>query len=336
MPRRPHPPSDGPRARRQIYVETLVRLAGEDGVEAVWHLTQDPLLHPRWDLRFTHITPEPTATGTAATGTAATGTAATGTAATGTAARGTTDGEVAPTPGHQRFRYEIRAPGALGRRWALRGWGTSVGHRRDDDGHGTSALRFHPDDALSPLGPGSGYWRYVPTDGGVRFLTGYDYQPGWGRLGVALDPVVVRPLVGWATAWSFDRLRLWAERGLDPSRSRDAAVALTATRLAGVAAGALLVARGVRDLIGRDGGAAGRVGAAGSVGSVGSVLGGLVLVAAAAGAPTPSTVPSARRTLRHPPDRRAARVPRSLATLAAPRTIPHAPAPPTDHQGAPA
>lgn len=309
MPRHPRPSSDGPRARRQIYVETLVRLAGEGGVEAVWHLTQDPLLHPRWDLRFTHITPEPTA-------------------ARGTATTGATD-DVASTPGHQRFRYEIRAPGALGRRWALRGWGTSVGHRRDDDGHGTSALRFHPDDALSPLGPGSGYWRYVPTDGGVRFLTGYDYEPGWGRLGAALDPVVVRPLVGWTTAWSFDRLRLWAERGLDPSRSRDAAVALTATRVAGVTAGALLVARGVRDVFARDGGATGRVGAIGCVG------GGFVLVASSAGAPTPSNVPSARRTLRHPPDGRAARAPRSLATLAAPSTIPNAPAPPTDHPGAP-
>jgi hypothetical protein len=30
---------------------------------------------------------------------------------------------------------------------------------------------------------------------------------------------VFRPLIGWATAWSFDRLRLWLERGVDPERS---------------------------------------------------------------------------------------------------------------------
>lgn len=295
--------SSRPRERRQIYVETLVRTPGERAVDRLWHLTQDPLLHPRWDLRFTHITP---------------------------------DGAPGAS-GHQRFRYEIRPPGTLGRRWALRGWGTSVGHRRDDDGHGTSALRFHPDDTLSPLGPGSGYWRYVPTDAGVRFLTGYDYEPGWGRLGAGLDPLVVRPLVGWATAWSFDRLRLWAERGVDPSRSRDAALVLAVARLAGVAGGSLLVGRGVAEAIGRRGDAWSwsAVGAA--------VAAGTTLVTAAVGVPTPARVPSARRTVRRPPDRRAARAPRSLATLIAPvdpgpSTGP-APAvdrpPPTDHEGAP-
>ena len=28
-----------------------------------------------------------------------------------------------------------------------------------------------------------------------------------------------RPLIGWATAWSFDRLRLWLEDGVDPATS---------------------------------------------------------------------------------------------------------------------
>ncbi|MBC7763625.1 MAG: SRPBCC family protein, partial [Candidatus Saccharibacteria bacterium] len=35
----------------------------------------------------------------------------------------------------------------------------------------------------------------------------------WGRL---LDRVMIRPLVGWMTAWSFDRLRIWAETGVEP------------------------------------------------------------------------------------------------------------------------
>jgi uncharacterized membrane protein YphA (DoxX/SURF4 family) len=33
------------------------------------------------------------------------------------------------------------------------------------------------------------------------------------------DRLVFRPLMGWATAWSFDRLRLWLEEGLDPIRA---------------------------------------------------------------------------------------------------------------------
>ncbi|GMA31702.1 hypothetical protein [Litorihabitans aurantiacus] len=279
-------PRGAPRAGRQIYVETVISAASPDVatsdpprsaaseartaalVDRVWHPTQDPLQHPRWDLRFTHITPQ----------------------------------ECAPAPSRaHRFRYEIRAPGRLGDRLALRGWGTSVGHRRGEDGHGTSALRFAPDDVLSPLGPGQGYWRYVPTPGGVRFVTGYDYTPGWGPLGPHLDPLV-RPLVGWATAWSFDRLRLWVERGTDPARARDAAIAVAALRALAVATGAHLVVRTSR-----------RRGRSGVL-AVGT---GLALLAAAVVVPTPAGVPSARRTLRRPPDPSAARAPRSLDTLAA-------------------
>jgi hypothetical protein len=31
-------------------------------------------------------------------------------------------------------------------------------------------------------------------------------------------------LLGWATAWSFDRLRLWIEKGISPEASRDRAL----------------------------------------------------------------------------------------------------------------
>jgi hypothetical protein len=34
-----------------------------------------------------------------------------------------------------------------------------------------------------------------------------------------LDRFLFRPLIGWATAWSFDRLRLWIERGVPPAVS---------------------------------------------------------------------------------------------------------------------
>lgn len=118
---------------------------------------------------------------------------------------------VAELPGGgTRFRYELRLPGHV-----LAGDGTTVGEKWRPDGSRTSALRFTTSDRLSPLGDGRGYWRYDPTRAGVRFTTGYDYRPGWG--GVA-DRLVLRRLVGWMTAWSFDRLRIWAEEGQEPER----------------------------------------------------------------------------------------------------------------------
>src|SRR5205823_6848649 len=63
---------------------------------------------------------------------------------------------------------------------------------------------------------GSGYWQYIPTAKGVRFLTWYDYRTRFGALGRLLDAAVFRPLLGWATAWSFDRLRLQIDKGLEP------------------------------------------------------------------------------------------------------------------------
>jgi hypothetical protein len=144
-------------------------------IDEVWRLTQETGSHPRWDLRFSSITP------------------------------------VAELPGGgTRFRYELRLPGHV-----LAGSGTTIGEKRGPDGSRTSALRFTTPDRLSPLGDGRGYWRYEPTVDGVRFTTGYDYRPGWGRLA---DRLVLRRFVGWMTAWSFDRLRIWAERGEEPER----------------------------------------------------------------------------------------------------------------------
>ncbi|MDF2444506.1 MAG: hypothetical protein JWR01_2709 [Subtercola sp.] len=154
-----------------IYVEIDI----QSPLERVWQLTQQTELHPRWDVRFTSITPT-----------------------------GTLEGE------GFRFRYERRLP-----LHTIVGTGTSLGERSRPDGTRTSALRFTTADPLSPLGDGRGYWRYLPTSTGVTFLTGYDYTPGWGRL---LDALIVRRLVGWATAWSFNRLRIWAETGVEPER----------------------------------------------------------------------------------------------------------------------
>ncbi|MFL0390584.1 SRPBCC family protein [Curtobacterium sp. 179-B 9B NHS] len=105
------------------------------------------------------------------------------------------------------FRYVRRSP-----LHDVHGTGVSIGERRRPDGSRTSALRFGTADRLSPIRTGRGYWRYVPTDDGrTRFITGYDYHGGWGPL-----DLVVRPLLGWATAWSFDRLRIWLEGGPAP------------------------------------------------------------------------------------------------------------------------
>ena len=111
--------------------------------------------------------------------------------------------------GGTRFRYERSIPGAV-----ITGSGTTIGERSRPDGTRTSALRFDADSRLSPLGAGRGYWRYIPDGDHVVFDTGYDYEPAWGRVA----DLLVRPLLGWATAWSFDRLRIWAEAGTPPER----------------------------------------------------------------------------------------------------------------------
>lgn len=145
-------------------------------LERVWELTQDPTQHARWDARFSAIQP--------------------------TQSRG---------DGAQEFRYEL----GLGIH-TIRGTGVSLGEKRAAGGSRTSALLFTTKDPLSPLGTGRGYWRYIPEGDGVRFITGYDYAPGWGWVGRIADPLVTRRLVWWLTAWSFDRLRIWAEDGIEP------------------------------------------------------------------------------------------------------------------------
>ncbi|QYG13426.1 SRPBCC family protein [Microbacterium sp. PAMC22086] len=145
----------------------------------MWALTQDPSSHVRWDARFSDIVPQRTR-----------------------------------ADGAQDFRYELDL-----RVHTIRGTGVSLATKQSRTGERTSALLFDTDDVLSPLGFGRGYWRYVPTDDGVRFLTGYDYVPGWGWLGRVLDPLITRRFVWWLTARSFDRLRLWAEQGIAPEET---------------------------------------------------------------------------------------------------------------------
>jgi hypothetical protein len=176
-----------------IYVEILI----QEELEKIWRLTQDPALHERWDLRFTHI-------------------------------------EYLPRPSAdeaQYFIYETR----IGFGLSIKGRGESVGQRSGEGGDTTSALKFASSDAKSLIREGSGYWKYVPTPAGLRFFTWYDYTVRFGVVGRAADRLVFRPLIGWATAWSFDRMRLWAEDGQTPEAS--AALSLIhATARAAIAA----------------------------------------------------------------------------------------------------
>jgi hypothetical protein len=166
-------------------------------MDDLWAATQDPARHQRWDVRF-----------------------------------GTID-YLSPTEGEpQRFVYATSVvPGV-----SIAGTGESLGDRDRADGSRWSGLRFWADDRRSLIEAGAGYWRYVPADDGIRFLTRYDYRPRWGSVGELLDRTLFRPLFGWATAWSFDRLRLWLEEGVAPERSRDQAIAHASaiTGLAGV------------------------------------------------------------------------------------------------------
>lgn len=244
-------------AGQQIYVEIGIRTS----MERLWTLSQEPDLHPRWDLRFSRIVP------------------------TGQ------DDE-----GNVSFRYEFRLPFHT-----IRGTGTSLGNRRRADGQATSVLRFTTADVLSPIGPGAGYWRYIPTDHGVRFITGYSYRPGMGVLGRILDRRVIRPALGWATAISFDRLRLWAESGLRPEDSRNRWAIDAAARGAALLTALLLFRRA---LSGRD------VGVAAILASTAALASWLT--------PPHRTVPRAGRCLRKAPDARSARAPSSLLTLPSP------------------
>jgi len=102
-------------------------------MDALWVHTQTPALHEQWDLRFSRIEYLPHSRDT----------------------------------DHQRFRYTTR----IGCGLEVSGEGETVGHRRLDDGSASSALKFASAEPVSLIREGSGYWKYIPTADGVRFLT---------------------------------------------------------------------------------------------------------------------------------------------------------------------
>lgn len=159
-------------------------------MEELWEKTQTPDMHQRWDLRFSQIEYLPPA-------------------------------EDEP----QRFLYRTR----IGFGLSIEGEGESIGTRDGEEGERTSSLKFWSDDPKSLIKIGSGYWKYVPGENAIRFFTWYDYETRLGRPGKLLDRIF-RPLLGWATAWSFDVLRLWLEKGISPEASRDKALVYSVAR----------------------------------------------------------------------------------------------------------
>ncbi|MEV8343813.1 hypothetical protein [Streptomyces niveus] len=220
-------------------------------MDTLWQRTQDPAQHQRWDLRFSEIDYLPR-----------------------------------PSGEPQRFRYAVRILPFL----TVSGTGISAGENGGADGRRVSVLRFASAHPLSLLAEGSGYWRYVPTPDGIRFLTGYDYRPRWGRFDAVADRWVFRPLMGWATAWSFDRLRLWCEHGVSPARSLAHGVAEVAVRLLAAAGAPALTA-----LL--------------ELPAVAALLPAVLLFLVP---PLPRT-PAARRCLRTPPGRRSTSAPTQAA-----------------------
>jgi len=134
-------------------------------IEEVWRQSQRPELHEPWDLRFTKIQYLPRAS------------------------------EAEP----QRFNYTTR----IGFGLQIVGQGESTGTREEATGLRTSALKFWSADSKSLIEEGSGYWQYIPTENGVRFLTWYDYRTRFGAIGRLLDTVLFRPLLGWANRVEF-------------------------------------------------------------------------------------------------------------------------------------
>lgn len=158
-------------------------------LDTLWAYTQEPSLHEQWDLRFSEIKYLPK--------------------------------ESADEP--QKFLYSTK----LGFGLRVDGIGESIATKTKDNGESTSVLKFSSDSKLSLIEEGSGYWKYIPEADGIKFVTGYDYQTRWGFFGKVIDKFIFRPLMVWATAWSFDCVKNWIEKGFHPKQAIKAQIAVT-------------------------------------------------------------------------------------------------------------
>ncbi|GMK48158.1 membrane protein [Paenibacillus glycanilyticus] len=150
-------------------------------MEKLWTYTQTAELHEQWDLRFSSITylPRKSERNTLA------------------------------------FLYETR----IGFGLRISGTGRTKSSLREGAGGRLSTLAFGSEQPFSLIRHGAGYWQYRPNADSITFLTKYDYVTRFGRLGQWFDRLLFRPLFGWATALSFDVLRLWLEKRIPPAVS---------------------------------------------------------------------------------------------------------------------
>ncbi|MEC2307986.1 hypothetical protein [Bacillus atrophaeus] len=157
-----------------------VEIQIESDVERLWEYTQNPSLHKEWDLRFSDITY-------------------------------LHKKENEP----QAFLYETR----IGFGLKITGTGESAGSIHKNSSERASSLAFYSGHPLSLIKKGRGYWKYKQIDNRhVTFITEYQYETSYGAFGRCIDRFMFRPLLGWATAWSFDALRLWLEKKKHPKQ----------------------------------------------------------------------------------------------------------------------
>lgn len=157
------------------YKDIYVKTTITAPMEDIWEKTQNPKLHEQWDIRFSSITYLPKQTNEP-----------------------------------QKFTYTR----SLGFGLKVKGWGESVGTHEKVDGTRASSLHFGTEQNFSPIKEGRGYWQYIPNENtnDVTFLTAYDYETNFGRLGKFFDKIIFKPLMGWGTALSFDILKRWLEK----------------------------------------------------------------------------------------------------------------------------
>ncbi|MEH6941973.1 DoxX-like family protein [Bacillus sp. JJ722] len=154
-----------------------VQINMDTTMDELWNASQNPVLHTEWDIRFTEIS-----------------------------YLKKEDDEP------QRFLYKTK----IGFGIEIAGEGESVGQIEKESGERVSSLKFWTDHPLSLIRTGRGYWKYTEEGKHISFETLYDYDCSFGRVGKLIDTYCFRPLLGWATAWSFDSLRLWLEKGYHP------------------------------------------------------------------------------------------------------------------------
>lgn len=148
-------------------------------LEELWEHTQTPQLHEQWDLRFSEIQYLPRINET----------------------------------DQQKFLYQTRIGFGLN----ITGTGETSSTTQHQTNERLSTLSFCSEQPVSLIRQGGGYWKYKQRGDRITFITLYDYKTRFGLAGRVLDRYLFRPLFGYATAWSFDRLRIWLEERIPPS-----------------------------------------------------------------------------------------------------------------------